>query len=101
MPIRVLGAGAHSPASAGQSLSAASRFLAALALTLAWEQTRCFPAAHFARVLAPFERIVHVDRHGILPYQDAGSEVRNGTKNSRSPQVGIDDSEEESDGGRA
>src|SRR5260370_11909393 len=34
---------------------------------------------HFFRVLAPFEWIVQVDRHGILPYQDAGSEVRNGT----------------------
>src|SRR5260370_32862566 len=34
---------------------------------------------HFSRVLAPFERIVQVDRHGILPYQDASSEVRNGT----------------------
>jgi len=30
-------------------------------------------------VLAPLERIVQVDRHGILPYQDASSEVRNGT----------------------
>src|SRR5260370_24012467 len=34
---------------------------------------------HFSRVLAPFEWIVQVDRHGILPYQDVGSEVRNGT----------------------
>ena len=34
---------------------------------------------HFSRVLAPFERIVRVDRHGLLPYQDSGSEVRNGT----------------------
>src|SRR5258708_7406875 len=34
---------------------------------------------HFSRVLAPFERIVQVDRHGILLYQDAGSEVRNRT----------------------
>jgi hypothetical protein len=25
------------------------------------------------------ERIVWVDRHGVLPYQNAGSEVRNGT----------------------
>ena len=32
-----------------------------------------------SRKLAPFEGIVRVDRHGILPYQDAGSEVRNGT----------------------
>jgi hypothetical protein len=30
-------------------------------------------------VLAPFEWIVQVDRHGILPYQDAGFELRNGT----------------------
>src|SRR5260370_11995885 len=37
---------------------------------------------HFSRVLAPFERIVQVDRHGILPYQDASSEVRNGTESS-------------------
>src|SRR6266404_2357593 len=29
--------------------------------------------------LAPFERMVRVDRNGLLPYQDAGSEVRNGT----------------------
>src|SRR5712664_740122 len=34
---------------------------------------------HFSRVLAPFERIVRVDWHGLLPYQDVGSEVRNGT----------------------
>jgi predicted enzyme related to lactoylglutathione lyase len=34
---------------------------------------------HLSRVLAPFERIVRVDRHGILPYQDAGSKVRNET----------------------
>src|SRR5712664_3787361 len=34
---------------------------------------------HFSRVLAPFERIVRVDRHGLLPYQDARSEVRNET----------------------
>jgi 2-polyprenyl-6-methoxyphenol hydroxylase-like FAD-dependent oxidoreductase len=27
---------------------------------------------HLARVLAPFERIVWADRHGPLPYQDAG-----------------------------
>src|SRR5258708_4173339 len=33
----------------------------------------------FSRVLAPFERIVRIDRHGILHYQDASSEVRNGT----------------------
>jgi hypothetical protein len=30
-------------------------------------------------VLAPFERIVQADRHGILPYQDNGFKVRNGT----------------------
>src|SRR3989442_15269595 len=35
---------------------------------------------HFSRVLAPLERIVRVDRHGFLPYQDASSEVRNGTE---------------------
>src|SRR5260370_42645890 len=35
-----------------------------------------------SRVLAPFERIVQVDRRGILPYQDAGSEVRNGTESN-------------------
>src|SRR5712664_3455091 len=35
---------------------------------------------HFSRVLAPFERIVRVDRHGLLPYQDARSEVRNETQ---------------------
>jgi hypothetical protein len=30
--------------------------------------------------MAPFERIVRVDQHGLLPYQDGGgSEVRNGT----------------------
>src|SRR6266404_8550114 len=34
---------------------------------------------HFSRVLAPLELIVRVDRHGLLPYQVAGSEVRNGT----------------------
>src|SRR6266849_4665062 len=37
---------------------------------------------HFSRVLAPLERIVWVDRHGLLPYQVAGSEARNGTENS-------------------
>src|SRR5258705_3383267 len=35
---------------------------------------------HFSRVLAPLERIVWVDRHGLLPYQVA--EVRNGTLGS-------------------
>jgi hypothetical protein len=34
---------------------------------------------HFSGVMAPFERIVRVDRRGLLPYQDVGSEVRNGT----------------------
>ena len=34
---------------------------------------------HFSRELAPLERIVWVDRHGLLPYQNAGNEVRNGT----------------------
>jgi len=29
--------------------------------------------------MAPFAGIVRVDRHGLLPYKDAGSEVRNGT----------------------
>jgi hypothetical protein len=37
---------------------------------------------HFSRKLAPFERIVRVDRHGLLPYQNPGSEVRNGTVQS-------------------
>ena len=34
---------------------------------------------HFSRELAPFERIVRVDRHGLLPYQNPASELRNGT----------------------
>src|SRR6266850_6093621 len=34
---------------------------------------------HFSREVAPFERMVRVDQHGLLPYQDAGSEVRNET----------------------
>ena len=34
---------------------------------------------HFSWEMAPFERMVRVDRHGLLPYQDAGAEVRNGT----------------------
>src|SRR3982074_1992997 len=34
---------------------------------------------HFSRELASFERIMPVDQHGLLPYQDAGSEVRNGS----------------------
>jgi hypothetical protein len=29
--------------------------------------------------MAPLERLVRVDQHGLLPYQDGGSEVRNGT----------------------
>jgi hypothetical protein len=37
---------------------------------------------HFSRIMAPFERIVGGDRHGFLPYQDADSEVRNGTLNT-------------------
>src|SRR5882724_8245367 len=34
---------------------------------------------HFSRVLASVEGVLRVDRHRLLPYQDAGSEVRNGT----------------------
>src|SRR5580704_11611090 len=39
---------------------------------------------HFSRELAPFERIVRVNRHGLLPYQDAGcqSSQRNRVINS-------------------
>src|SRR5882762_2760265 len=31
----------------------------------------------FSRVMSPFERIVRVDRPGLLAYRNAGSEVRN------------------------
>src|ERR1700730_11816936 len=34
---------------------------------------------HFSRELAPLERIERIDRHRLLPYQNAGSKVRNGT----------------------
>src|SRR5207253_231953 len=34
---------------------------------------------HFSRVLASLERVVWVDWHGLLPYQDADSKVGNGT----------------------
>src|SRR6202043_735804 len=34
---------------------------------------------HFSRELAPFERILRVDRHGLLPYQNPEFELRNGT----------------------
>src|ERR1035438_2206654 len=39
---------------------------------------------HFSRVLAPLERIVWSDRHGLLPYQFVGPEVRNGTQRTNS-----------------
>jgi hypothetical protein len=34
---------------------------------------------HVSRVLVPFERIAHIDRHGLLPCQEPVFEVRNGT----------------------
>jgi hypothetical protein len=42
---------------------------------------------HFSRKLASFERIVRVDRYGPLPYQNAASELRNGTHNNCFPAV--------------
>src|SRR5258708_38633553 len=34
---------------------------------------------HFSREMAPFEGMVRVDWHRLLPYQHAPSKVRNGT----------------------
>ena len=41
--------------------------------------TTPFDTYHFTRELPPFERMVRVDRHRLLPYQDASSKLRNGT----------------------